>query len=147
MAPRTSGRSLTWVARSSGRRTANSRDTSNRGSTGCDRSKPRGKEESVAEELLRDRREDLDREQVEIEIVADTRESREIEDRRETLQVEFILDTFRRILDRKNRDLREHTDQLRKAPQSNKFEALIAQDKLDIRALEDSIRRVQGGSF
>ena len=84
---------------------------------------------------------------MEIEIVADTRESREIEDRRETLQVEFILDTFRRILDRKNRDLREHTDQLRKAPQSNKFEALIAQDKLDIRALEDSIRRVQGGSF
>ena len=42
---------------------------------------------------------------------------------------------------------REHTDQLRKAPQINKFEALVAQDKLDIRALEDSIRRVQGGSF
>ena len=107
------------------KKAANSRDTSNRGSTGCDRSKPRGKEESVAEELLRDRREDLDREQVEIEIVADTRESREIEDRRETLQVEFILDTFRRILDHKNRDLREHTDQLRKAPQSNKFEELM----------------------
>ena len=108
------------------KKTANSRDTSNRGSTGCDRSKPRGKEESVAEELLRDRREDLDREQVEIEIVADTRESREIEDRRETLQVEFILDTFRRILDHKNRDLREHTDLQRRDPENSKYEALIA---------------------
>ena len=84
---------------------------------------------------------------MEIEIVADTRESRDIEDRREPLQAKFFLDTFRRILDRKNRDLREHTDQLRKAPPSNKFEVLISQDKLDIRALEDSIRRVQGGSF
>ena len=82
-----------------------------------------------------------------IEIVADTRESREIEDRRELLQAEFILDTFRRILDRKNRDLREHTDQLTKAPQNSKYKALITQDKLDIRAMEDSIRRVQGGSF
>ena len=75
---------------------------------------------------------------MEIEIVADTRESREIEDRR---QAEFILNTFRRILDRKNRDLREHTDQLRKSPQNSKYKALITQDKLD------SIRRVQGGSF
>ena len=49
---------------------------------------------------------------MEIEIVADMQESREIEDRREPLQAEFILNTFRRILDRKNRDLREHTDQL-----------------------------------
>ena len=75
---------------------------------------------------------------MEIEIVADTRESREIEDRR---QAEFILNTFIRILDRKNRDLREHTDQLRKFPQNSKYKALINQDKLD------SIRRVQGGSF
>ena len=75
---------------------------------------------------------------MEIEIVADTRESREIEDRR---QAEFILNTFIRILDQKNRDLREHTDQLRKAPQNSKYKALITQDKLD------SIRRVQGGSF
>ena len=78
---------------------------------------------------------------MEIEIVADMQESREIEDRREPLQAEFILNTFRRILDRKNRDLREHTDQLRKAPQNSKYKALITQDKLD------SIRRVQGGSF
>ena len=75
---------------------------------------------------------------MEIEIVADMRESREIEDRR---QAEFSLNTFRRILDRKNRDLREHTDQLTKAPQNSKYKALITQDKLD------SIRRVQGGSF
>ena len=81
---------------------------------------------------------------MEIEIVADMRESREIEDRR---QAEFILNTFIRILDRKNRDLREHTDQLRKAPQNSKYKALITQDRVDIRALEDSIRRVQGGSF
>ena len=63
---------------------------------------------------------------MEIEIVADTRESREIEDRRETLQVEFILDTFRRILDHKNRDLREHTDLQRRDPENSKYEALIA---------------------
>ena len=75
---------------------------------------------------------------MEIEIVADMRESREIEDRR---QAEFILNTFIRILDRKNRDIREHTDQLTKAPQNSKYKALITQDKLD------SIRRVQGGSF
>ena len=32
---------------------------------------------------------------MEIEIVADMQESREIEDRREPLQAEFILNTFR----------------------------------------------------
>ena len=74
---------------------------------------------------------------MEIEIVADMRESREIEDRR---QAEFILNTFIRILDR-ILDIGEHTDQLRKSPQNSKYKALITQDKLD------SIRRVQGGSF
>ena len=77
---------------------------------------------------------------MEIEIVADMRESREIEDKREPLQAEFILDTFKRILDRKNRDLREHTHLLRRNPENSKYEALIAQDKMDIRAMEDSIR-------
>ena len=84
---------------------------------------------------------------MEIEIVADMRESREIEDRRELLQAKFILDTSRRILGHKNRDFREHTDLLRRDPQNSKYEALIAQDEMDIRAMEDSIRRVQGGSL
>ena len=126
---------------------SNSRDTSSKGSTSCNRSRPRDKEESGAEEHLRDRREDPDQEQGEIEIVAETRGSGEIEERRELLQANYFLDTFKRILDRKNRDLSEHTDQLRKAPQNKRLVELIAQDKVDIRALEDSIRRVQGGSF
>ena len=84
---------------------------------------------------------------MEIEIIADTQEYREIIDRREPLQAEFFLDTFRRILDHKKRDLSEHTDQLGKAAQKQRLMELIAQDKVDIRALEDSVRRVQGGRF
>ena len=71
--------------------------------------------------------------------------SGEIEDRREPLQADHFLDTFRRILDSRKKDLSDH--QLGKAPQNKRLMELIAQDKVDIRALEDSIRRVQGGSL
>ena len=50
---------------------SNSKDTSSRGSTSCNKSRPRDKEESGAEEHLRDRQEDPDHEHGEIEIVAE----------------------------------------------------------------------------
>ena len=126
------------------KKTANSRDTSNRASIGYNRSKHRGKEESVAEELQRNKPEDTDQDQGVVEVIADTRKSREIEERREPLQAKFLLDTFKRIPDWTHRDLRDHTESLRKDPENYKYQALIAQDHLAIQAMEDSIKKVRG---
>ena len=120
------------------RKASNSRDTSNRGSTGYNRGKPRGKEVSVAEELPRDKPEDMDQE---VEVTLDTCEHKEIEERRQPLHVESLLDTFKRFLERLHKELREHTEDLRKDPENRKYQALIAQDHLAIQAIEESIRR------
>ena len=124
------------------RKASNSRDTSNRGSTGYNRGKPRGKEVSVAEELPRDKPEDKDQE---VEVTFDAHESREIKERRPPLHVESLLDTFKRFLERSHEELRKHTEDLRKDPENRKYQALIAQDHLAIQAMEESIRKVQGG--
>ena len=129
------------------KKTPNYKDTSSKVSTSCNRSRPRNKEEAGTEEHLGGRGEDLDQEQGEIEIVAEKRGSEEIEDRREPLQADHFLDTFRRSLESRKKDLTDYTDQLGKAPQSKRLMELITQDREDIRALEDSVRRVQGGRF
>ena len=98
---------------------------------------------SVAEELPRDKPEDTDQE---VEVTFDTHESRGIEERRPPLHVESILDTFKRFLERSQEELRKHTEDLRRDPDNkHQYQALIAQDHLAIQAIEESIRKVQGG--
>ena len=100
---------------------------------------------SVAEELPRDKPEDTDQEQGEVEVIADTHESREIKERRQPLQDESLSDNFKRFLDRTHRELKDHTEFLRKDPGNRKYQALVAQDHQAIKAMEDSIKKVQGG--
>ena len=72
-------------------------------------------------------------------------EGREIEERRQPLLDESLLDNFKRFLDRTHRELRDHTESLRKDPGNRKYQALVAQDHQAIQAMEDSIKKVQGG--
>ena len=74
------------------------------------------------------------------------RGSEEIEDRRGQFQADPFLDAFRRSLERRKKELTDHTDKLEKTPHSKRFRDLVIQDKEDIRTLEDSVRRIQGGN-
>ena len=57
------------------------------------------------------------------------------------------MDTFKRILDRKHRDLREHTESLRKDPENSQYQALIAQDHQAMKAMEYSNKEGLGRPY
>ena len=97
---------------------------------------------SVAEELPRDKPEDTDQE---VEVTFNNQESRGIQERRPPLNTDSILDTFKRFLAWSQEELRKHTEDLRRDPDNHKYQALIAHDHMAIQAMEESIRKVQGG--
>ena len=82
----------------------------------------------------------------EITVVGEKCQSENTEVRREQSQDTF-LDAFRSSLDTKKRDLAGQAKQLRAKPHNERLRELITQDQEDIKVLEDSIRRIQEGTF
>ena len=75
----------------------------------------------------------------------DTQESRKSEKRRPILSTEDILDTFQRFLARLKKELRGHTEDLKKdSDKELQHQALIDQDLKYIQTMEDSINRLLG---
>ena len=97
---------------------------------------------AVADEPPRDKPEDTDQE---LEVTFKAQEPREIEERRQPLDTDSILDTFKRFLAQWKEELRKHTEDLRKDPDNkHQYQALIDQDHKYIRTMEDSIYKLLG---
>ena len=72
-------------------------------------------------------------------------EPREAEKRRQPLDTDNILETFRRFLALSQEDLRKHMEDLRKDPDKKHwYQTLIDQDHKYIRSMEDSIYMLLG---
>ena len=116
--------------------------SSSRGSTGYNRGRTRGKEVAITEESPRDQPEDTDQE---LEVTFAAQEPRKAEKRRQPLDTDDILETFRRFLTLLQEDLRKHIKDLRKDTDNrHRYQTLIDQDYKYIRSMEDSIYKLLG---
>ena len=74
-----------------------------------------------------------------------TQEPREAEKRRQPLDTNNILETFRRFLVISREELRQHMEDLRKDPANkHRYQTLIERDHKAIRSMEDSIYKLLG---